>query len=339
MPIGPVTNSHKEISVVEPVSPALEHMKRMLFRPFDLGKWFTIGFCAWLAMLGESGGSGGGNFSNGFNNSHHNQNSAGESLRNFYGLARDFVSDNLYWIIPAAAAAIILMVALWLVILWLNSRGKFMFLHCVALDKSEVTEPWNKFVSEGNSLFKFRIALGLAGMILMLPLLAIIGVLIVQMCLHGEPDVAGIMTVVGLGLIFILAAILFALLHKFTTDFVVPIMFLRGKTCTAAWKEFFSLLSANAGRFALYVLFQIVLGMAIGMIVLFAILLTCCIAGCLMVIPYIGTVLLLPVLIFKRAYSLYFFAQFGPHYDVFPPAPPISPTNTSGLQPLSGAPL
>jgi len=50
MTIGPVTNSHREISVTEPVSPALERVKTMLFKPFDLGKWFTIGFCAWLAF-------------------------------------------------------------------------------------------------------------------------------------------------------------------------------------------------------------------------------------------------------------------------------------------------
>ena len=45
---------------------------------------------------------------------------------------------------------------------------------------------------------------------------------------------------------------------------------------------------------------------------------TCCIAGCFLAIPYIGTVLLLPVLVFTRAYSLHFLAQFGPDYDVFP---------------------
>jgi hypothetical protein len=330
MPIGPVTNSHLEISVVEPVSPALKHVKQMLFKPFDLGKWFTIGFCAWLAGLGESGGSSGGNFGNIFNNK--NSGPSQENFREFYDKAHDWTMNNLYWIIPVAAAAILLLMALWLVILWLNSRGKFMFLHCVALDKAEVAEPWHKFAREGNSLFWFRAALGFAGMILTLPLLAIIAVLIIQMCLRGEPNFDAIMLAAGLFLVFFLAAIVFAIIQKFTVDFVVPVMFLRGKKCPAAWKEFFGLLSANPGQFTLYILFQIVLGMAIGVIVLFAILLTCCIAGCLMAIPYIGTVLLLPVLIFKRAYPLFFLRQFGPGYDVFPPTPPASlPT---GLQPL-----
>ena len=330
MPIGPVTNSHQEISVVEPISPALEHVKKMLFKPFDLGKWFDIGFCAWLAGLGESGGGGGGNFGNIFNNK--NSGPSHESFREFYDKAHDWTIYNLYWIIPVAAAAILLLMALCLVILWLNSRGKFMFLHCVALDKAEVAKPWQKFAREGNSLFWFRAALGFAGMILTLPLLAIIAVLIIQMCLRGEPDAAGIITSVGLFLIFFLAAIVFAIIQKFTVDFVVPVMFLRGKKCPAAWKEFFGLLSANPGQFTLYILFQIVLGMAISVIVLFAILLTCCIAGCLMAIPYVGTVLLLPVLIFKRSYSLYFLKQFGMEYDVFPAAPPASPA--PGLPPM-----
>jgi hypothetical protein len=330
MNIGPVTNSHREISVTEPVSPALERVKTMLFKPFDLGKWFTIGFCAWLAFLGEGGGGGG--FNNAFNNNNsNNSGSAGDSLRHGYHQARDYVLDNLDWIVPVAAAAVILLLALWLLILWLKSRGQFMFLHCVALDKAEVGEPWNKFGREANSLFWFRLVLGLIGMVLMLPMLAGIAVIIVRMVLRGEPDAAGIMAAVGLALIFFAAAIVYGLIRKFTTDFVVPILFLRGGKCLAAWREFWGLLADNAGLFTLYILFQIVLGMAIGVIVLGAVLITCCCAGCVMAIPYIGTVLLLPVLVFKRSYPLYFLRQFGPEYDVFPPAPPAPPV--TGLQP------
>jgi len=44
------------VSVTLPVGPAIENVKRLLFRPFDLSKWFVIGFCAWLAYLGQRGG-------------------------------------------------------------------------------------------------------------------------------------------------------------------------------------------------------------------------------------------------------------------------------------------
>ena len=103
----------------------------------------------------------------------------------------------------------------------------------------------------------------------------------------------------------------------------------------AAGREFLGLLSAQAGWFILYILFQIVLAMVLGMLVAFIFLLTCCVACCLAMLPYIGTVVLLPIIVFKRAYSAYFLAQFGPSYDVFPlEAPPVATAPPPGLQPL-----
>ena len=64
-------------------------------------------------------------------------------------------------------------------------------------------------------------------------------------------------------LLFIVLAIVFALIQKFTMDFVVPTMFLRTTSCVTAWREFLALLSANKARFALYILFQIVIAIAI----------------------------------------------------------------------------
>jgi hypothetical protein len=78
--------------------------------------------------------------------------------------------------------------------------------------------------------------------------------------------------------------------------------------------------------------------MAIGILIVMVVLVTCCCAGCLMLLPYLGTVLLLPVLVFKRAYPLYFLAQFGSEYDVFPPPSPASPSPTPGLPPMPVAP-
>jgi hypothetical protein len=50
-----MTAQPQYISVTLPVGQAMERVKRTLFQPFDLGKWFTIGFCAWLAGLGQRG--------------------------------------------------------------------------------------------------------------------------------------------------------------------------------------------------------------------------------------------------------------------------------------------
>jgi hypothetical protein len=124
--------------------------------------------------------------------------------------------------------------------------------------------------------------------------------------------------VVGLG---------FAVVGKLTRDLVVPIMFLRGGTTREAWSDLLGLFAGSSHLLILYLLFQIVLAFAIGVLVLGAVIATCCIAGCLLILPYLGTVLLLPVLVFQRAYALYYLAQLGPQYDLFQTAalPPVSP--------------
>ncbi len=40
-----------KISVTDPISPAIERTKFVLFRPFDIGKWFKLGFCAVLVSF------------------------------------------------------------------------------------------------------------------------------------------------------------------------------------------------------------------------------------------------------------------------------------------------
>ena len=335
MNIAPLSPRPPEISVAEPITPAYERVKQMLFRPFDLGKWFTIGFCAWLAALGEAGGFNGGSFNNGSNHHYNNGSSLGETLQQGYYQSRDYVLSNIAWIAPLAIFVVLLTLTLWVVMVWLSSRGKLMFLHCIATNKAEVQQPWTHYAGVANSLCWFRLGLGVVGMVVMLPLMALIAIIILKMVMAGEANAPAIMLAVGLFMVFLLLAVVFGIIQKFLEDFVVTILFLRGGTCCSAWREFGGLLMARPGQFALYILFQIVLAMVIGTLVLFAVLLTCCIAGCVMALPYVGTVLLLPVLIFKRSYALYYLAQYGPQYDVFPKLPPPPPA-PSALVPLVG---
>ncbi len=293
------------VSVIDPIGPTFERVKTILFRPFDLGKWFVIGFCAWLAYLGKGGGGGSSNFRG-----------SGKPDEAFH-TAKEFVLANLHWIIPVAVTAVLVGIILWLVLTWLSSRGRFMFLHCVAQNKAEVKVHRVKFRQHANSLFLFRIVLGLIGFAAIGVPLLIAGLLIAITIAGNGPHVVSVLGFLVIGLIVFAISIAFILVHKFTTDFVVPIMFLRTTSCTGGWREFLGLLSLNKARFALYILFQIVIGIAIGAIILAAVCVTCCCAGCILTIPYIGTVLMLPLLVFKRAYPLLYFRQFGPQFDVF----------------------
>lgn len=298
------------ISVIDPVAPAIERVKVILFRPFDLKKWFVIGFCAWLAYLGKGGGGGGGGHGGG-------RGVQPDDIREALIRAKEFIMDNLYWIIPTVIVIFAVGTFIWLIVTWLSSRGRFMFLHCVAQNKAEVKHPWHEFRQHANSLFAFRIVLGLITFAAIVLSLVIIGFLIAAMVSAGAPSIGPVCGIVITFLAVICISIVLFLIKKFTMDFVVPIMYLRITSCTSAWREFRALLSANKGRFTLYILFQILMSIIIGVIIMAAICLTCCIAGCIMAIPYIGTVLLLPILVFSRSYSLLYLKQYGSQFDVF----------------------
>lgn len=310
------TQRPDRVSVIDPISPAIDRVKIMLFRPFNLRRWFVIGFCAWLAYLGGGGGGGHGGGPN-INVPHRRGHDAqiGHALNE----AKEYLVDNMYWIIPVAVIAVVLIVGIALLITWLNSRGRFMFLHCVAQNKAEIKIPWQKFRRQANSLFLFRIVLGIIGLVVVvLPIFGIVA-LIIMMVSGTGPAVVSISGIVVLGLLIFVLSIALFLVKKFTMDFVVPIMFLRTANCVAGWREFMTILSANKLRFALYLLFQIVIAITIGAIVAIGFCIGCCLCciSVLLLIPYIGTVIVLPLLVFDRAYSLHYLRQFGPDFDVF----------------------
>ena len=303
------TEQLARVSVIDPLSPAFERVKIILFKPFDLGRWFVIGFCAWLAYLGTGGGGGGGNKA---------EWRSGEDIHHVAQEAKDFFLENMFWIIPVAIIFMLVMIVVWVLFTWLSSRGRFMFLHCVAENKAEVKIPWAKFREHAGSLFLFRIVVGLVAFAIFgLPFLIVAFSLVAMLARSTfAPAVLGIIAAV---LVFILLGIVFWLIHRFTMDFVVPIMFLRTKSCTTAWREFLNLLSMNKARFVLYALFRIVIAIVIGFIIFlsFCIGLCCCCVSVLLLIPYIGTVILLPIYVFERSYSLYYICQYGSQFDVF----------------------
>jgi hypothetical protein len=292
----------RSISVIEPVSLAIDTTKRLLFAPFDIVKWLGLGFTAWLAML--SGGSSLPNVSSFLNN--------GSDMQPLQA-AWSWTLAHLALVISLAVCAGVFIVAVSLAIGWVSSRGKFMFLDNVVRNRAEIAEPWTRTRAQGNSYFLFSICLGLAS-------LALLGIIVLTCVLVASPDitrnqfganaiVAIILGVILLGLYGITLTCAMILLD----DFIVPIMALRSCRALAAWREFFELFKANTGIFIIYMLFKIVLGWAVGAI---SIILCCCLC-CVMWIPYIGTVILLPLFVFLRCYSLHFLEQFGKAFRSF----------------------
>ncbi|MBP7054062.1 MAG: hypothetical protein KBE65_23885, partial [Phycisphaerae bacterium] len=282
------------VSVIDPIEPAFERVKTILFRPFDLGKWFVIGFCAWLAQLG-SGSSGPGG-----NNGRYNV--SRDNIRHEAERAWEYVTHNLDWILPVTIGGIVVFVGVWLLLLWLSSRGRFMFLYCVVQNRAQVTDPWGRFRGHGNSLFAFRAVLGLIAFgAALVPF--IVGGIVVSLSkatLGFTP--LTILALLAAGVYSVAVLIVAGVIGKLTKDFVVPIMYLHAVRPTAAWRVLLDLVSVNKARFFLYLLVQAVIGMTIVTLVLMAACCTCCLAACLFALPYIRTVVLLPVHVFTRSY-------------------------------------
>ena len=108
-------------------------------------------------------------------------------------------------------------------------------------------------------------------------------------------------------------------------SFIVPIMRARRLTCGAAWSVFLPLLRRHTLEFVLFAFF-VLIGwvLLVGVCVVVAVL-ACCVIWpilLLLAVPYVRSVLLLPISLTYRLYSVEFLAQFGadfstgPHIDI-----------------------
>jgi len=306
-----------EIQIFRPFGEAFELMKKILFHPFDLKKWFVVGFAAWLANLGGGGGS--------FNYPYNEREDAHK--------LNETISQIPHPILITGICALIVVVLLLIVLFaWLRARGRFLFIDCIVKNRGAIAEPWREFRTEGNSYFLFSltaaVCLALFAALLSAPLvyLAIRGRF--YLSLHRDRLEPYVLLITALWVFIILLAVFgWALI----VNFMVPVMYRRRCRAYEAFRAATSLITRHPGEIVLYCLFLIVLALAsviVGCVVTCA---TCCIAA----IPYVGTVILLPVFVLLRSFSLLFLRQFGPEYDVWagftPPeyvsvlSPPIAP--------------
>jgi len=297
------------IAFFEPLNRAWERMKRILWQPFDLKKWLVLGFSAWLAGLADGAGGGGWKWmadDNDFPGSR-NLHGSGEVFRN--------AGEALIWL-PIIAVAIMAVAAILLLILWVSSRAKFIYLDNVIHNRAQMVEPWHRLRDLGNSLFLWRVgflvACGLVMLLLLLLFFAPAATLSFSDALAGLSYAA-----MGFGvLILIVFGILAAFVALFLEGFVIPIMYKFDLKATEAWRYFMPWLKTRPVPFFLYGLFVLVLGFCIVVLFGLVCLLTCCIVA----LPYVGTVILLPIWVTYRLFSVEFLAQFDPGFDLFIPA-------------------
>ncbi len=302
--------SEPRIEIFAPFGAAFELTRQILFRPFRLTKWLVIGFAAWLATF-SSGLS--------FN---YQRNAEKLNLRWKAQHGGTFVSihDLPAWVIPAAIVVVLLLIAIIVLLAWLNARGRFIFTDCIVHDRAAIVAPWREFRREGNRYFLFQICVTFCNLLVFAGLFALMA-----LAWYWNRPVLPIALLIFFGVVYFLVALVVLLLMKL----MVPVMYRQRCGALDAFAQVWALLLAHPDSFVLFALFYLLLIVASVMIGCLAACFTCCLAA----LPYIGTVILLPVVMFLFAYPLCFLRQLGDRYDAFAvvrpedppplPAPPV----------------
>jgi hypothetical protein len=313
------------IAYLAPLSRAWERMKKDLFRPFDPGKWMVVGFTAFLAGLANSGlprfsgnmsKAPGGNIST-------------RQIFDFPAIAIQWIRENPGWFLLIMLCMLFL-TALYVLLTWVSSRGMFMFLDNVVNNRAEVTGPWRRYKELGNSLFLWRIFFSLICLVSMVFVVAII----FSPFAFGKGDNSFgtffLIQAICAGLLLMAIVLIAAYISLFLNSFVVPIMYKSNVTILQGWNQFIPLFRMYTLSFLLYGLFVLLLCFITALAVFLAGCITCCIGYLLLIIPYLGSVILLPILYTYRCFSLEFLGQFGPELSLLQD---FSPQEISGEHP------
>jgi hypothetical protein len=313
------------IEYLRPISRGWDRMKKALFRPFNLRKWCLVGFTAFLAGLTDWQGNGSGR---GSRNTVHDW----DDFFRLPGEAREWLFNHPGWSALIILAMFVLLV-LSVLFTWLSSRGKFMFLDNVAHDRDRVKAPWNEYRSEGDSLFLWRLGLGVLGIVVIGATLAACYTSLYGMYSNDAPDRTLVMNAVLMGIALLGLAIVFGFVQTFLHDFVTALMYKNRVPTLEAIRRFWKLFTERPVDFLLYGLLVFVLQIFIVAAVVIAGLMTCCIGFAVLAIPYVNAVALLPISYTLRAFSLEFLAQYGPAYNVFGPESKSKSSSAAAIKP------
>jgi hypothetical protein len=300
------------VSVTDAARDAIDHTRRQLF-PIRVEKWLVLGFLAFLDQCGRTlnggGGGGGGDGPGG-----------GWPGRGFGEEVTEAVNTATAWLsahaVEVTLGAIFGLVAIALImagVLWINSRGTFMYLDNVASGRAEISRPWSQHAAPAQSYFGWRFGIGLAMVFVFLfgaGLVAVAAVAFVRGRLEGAAGGAAALALLPVLLLLALALPLLALASVALRDFVAPLQLATGLRCGQAARVLESLVTQHPGAFVIYLLLKMVFSVGLGLVIFVGGCLTCCIGF----LPVVMQVLFQPLFHFERSWSLFLLRQMG--YDL-----------------------
>ena len=340
------------ISAVDSITPAFEHTKQQLFRPFGFSQWTRLALVGLFA--GEMSSGGGCNFSYPTHST--------TTHRNFIAVA------PLNWelLAPLLVIAIITVPVIWLLLIYVNSRMRFVLFDSVIAKKCELGRMWRQRREPAFQYFVWQILLILAtiaGTAVLLGVPALAAFLLGWFTAPKQHLVPLILTGILVFFVFMLWIVVSLIVQVFTKDFVVPQMALENLSAFEGWRRLWVMLQSDKGAYAGYggMKFVLAIGAAVGVgivaIIIVVLLLipfgglgflgvlagkaagltwnvftitAAIVAGSmfLLIVFYAVSLISVPVIVFFPAYAIYFFAGRYPQLARLVPLPqplPYSP--------------
>lgn len=306
--------SARSPSALDAAQRAVAHTRATLF-PFRFERWVVFGLAAFLDQCGRRAGLG-------FNIPSPGR--AGTDGRELPA-ALGWLAAHALLVALLAAAVLALVVVLAAVVLYVNSRGVFMYIDAVATGRAEIRRPWLEHADRASSYFGWAFGLTLVSLLgVVFALLAGAAVAVKALRPAGLSPL-GVVALLALGaalLAFLLVASLASLLLR---DFVAPLQLATGLSCGGALRLVTGLLAAHPGTFAVYVLLKVAFALMLGALMLVSACVTCCCA----LLPVVCQTLFQPAFFFERAWSLYLLRAMG--FDVLGPFAVPTPAGPAGV--------
>lgn len=307
------------------ISASWEWTKTILFRPFKLKKWIFICIIALLAAE--------------FSGCNINFNYPAERTKT---VSPSPPIQKPEWLIPAIIALAIIGLALMILYFWLYSRFSFIFLNSIIKNDASIKAPFRENKSIGNSFFKWNLLFFLS---------IVIVFLIILFIFVGSIKIS-VLFVIPLILILFLLVIFFIIINVTTHDLVLPVMFKDKIGIIKGWQRILERIRIEKLNFTKYLLVKLGLRILANIVsglfcmaVFFALLIQLGIIGgllytvsftlpnvirwgyyglliflgiiSLIAIIFIINLILLPIPVYFRTYSLKFLARLDEEYDLF----------------------
>ncbi len=353
------------ITAVDSITPAIEHTKQQLFKPFRIVEWTKLAFVGLLA--GELGSSG---FSRSNFNIPRHTGTTQPHFPHFPNLPGSLGVDTAL-IIALVALGILAAFAIGIILMYVGSVMRFVLFDSIVTRECEIRAGWRRRLGPGWRYFAWRLAyilLTLAGLII------VVGAPVLYVFTSGwykEPkEHLAALILGGIVISFVLFAffVVTAVVLVLTKDFVVPQMALEDISVMEGWRRLWAMMQVEKGAYAVYIVMKIVLAIVAGILIGFAAVIVSLIyviptaaislmallsgkaaglswnaetitlavvIGCILLAGFLYLVSLIsvPAIVFFPAYSIYFFAgryprlqaALYPSLRVPPSELPVSP--------------